>query len=258
VAQDTNGDIDDLDDCISDTPSKKTDEQLKDEFKLMREVRNATSTCRTKHLDGPSWNELVYGPMLKQAVLFRPGFEYYNITTARVTEELVPGNEYGERLKSKMIDFAVTLSHPLVPKADDIKCHLSSHGRFQHTCNASDYPPLCYEPVILSLKNESSGVSSEDCDAQLSFWIMAHFNRLRQIIQDPVAMTVPLLLITDAGWKLYFASDLADEIHLIAAVNIGSTADILGCYTILEALKVLFDWVEEKFVPWFLEGLEPQ
>jgi hypothetical protein len=82
---------------------------------------------------------------------------------------------------------------------------------------------------------------------QLSVWAMAYFNRLRQLVQDPVAMTLPLVLITDARWRLYFASDLTDEIHIIDAVDIGTTADIVGCYTILEALRVIFRWVEETF-----------
>jgi hypothetical protein len=73
-----------------------------------------------------------------------------------------------------------------------------------------------------------------------------------------VAMTLPLVLITDARWKLYFASDLAHEILLIDAVDFGTTADIIGCYTILEALKVIFRWVEETFAPWYLEGVKPE
>jgi hypothetical protein len=87
---------------------------------------------------------------------------------------------------------------------------------------------------------------------------MAYFNRMRQLIQDPVNMTLPLLLIAEARWKLYFASDLAQEIHLIDAVDIGTTADIIGFYTILEALRVMFRWVEEKYAPWFLEGVKPE
>jgi hypothetical protein len=154
-----------------------------------------------------------------------------------------------------MIDFAVTLGPLLVPKDRVIDRLHSSYGKLQRTCNASDYSPLCYEPVVLSLKTKSPDGSSEDGVVQLSVWAIAYFNRLRQSIQDPVGMTLPLFLITDARWKLYFASDLADEIHLIDAVDIGSTADILGCYTILEALRVLFDWIKQKCVPWFLEGL---
>lgn len=53
--------------------------------------------------------------MLKQAVLGRSGSSHYSTTTARVIKELVPGNEYGELLKGKMIDFAVTLGPPLIP-----------------------------------------------------------------------------------------------------------------------------------------------
>lgn len=81
---------------------------------------------------------------------------------------------------------------------------------------------------------------------------MTNFNRLRQLIQDPIAMTIPLL-VTDTRWKLYFASDLAHEIHLFDTVDI---ADVIGCSTILKALSIS-NWVEEIFAPWILDGLKP-
>lgn len=68
-------------------------------------------------------------------------------------------------------------------------------------------------------------------------------------------MTLPLLLVTDARWKLYLACDLLDETHLIDAVDIGTTTDIIGCYTILEALRFIFNWAEETFASWFLMAL---
>jgi hypothetical protein len=258
VKQDANGDLDDLEDYVAKTSDGKTHEQLKDKFKAMREIRNDTSMCKTKHLHEPSWNELVHSQMLKQAVLGRPGFSYYNITTARVIKELVPNNEYGELLKGKMIDFAVTLGPPLIPTANVISRLAASPRKLQRTSNPCDYSPLCYEPVVISIETKSPDGGSENGEVQLSVWAMAYFNRLRQLIQDPVAMTLPLLLVTDARWKLYFASDLAYEIHLIDAVDISTTADIIGCYTILEALRVVFKWVEETFAPWFLEGVEPE
>ncbi|KAF1997432.1 hypothetical protein P154DRAFT_524779 [Amniculicola lignicola CBS 123094] len=258
LRQDTDGDFDDLEDYVAETPSGKTHEELKDEFKAMCEIRNETSACKTKHLHEPSWNELVHSRMLRQAVLGRCGFSYYNITTARVIKELVPGNEYGELLKRKMIDYAVTLGPPLIPTANIINRLAASPRNLQRTINPSDYSPLCYEPIVLSIETKSPNGGSENGEVQLSLWAMAYFNRLRQLIQDPVPMTLPLLLITDARWKLYFASDLAHEVHLIDAVDIGTTADIVGCYTILEALRVLFGWVEDTFVPWFLEGLRPE
>ncbi|OAL57242.1 hypothetical protein IQ07DRAFT_638598 [Pyrenochaeta sp. DS3sAY3a] len=252
VKQDGNGDLDDLEDYVAKTPNGKTHEQLKDEFEAMQEIRNETLVCKMKHLHEPSWNELVHSRMLKQAVLGRTGFSYYNITTARVVKDLVPGNEYGELLKGKMIDFTVTLGPPLIPTADIINRNL------QRTSNPSNYGPLCYEYIVLSIGTKPPNGSNENAEVQLSVWAIAYFNRLRQLIQDPVPMTLPLLLITDARWKLYLASDLAHELHLIEAVDIGTTADIIGCYTILEALRVMFKWVEETFAPWLLEGVKPE
>lgn len=258
MKQDANGDLDDLEDYVAKTSNGKTHEQLKDEFKAMREIRNETSVCKMKHLHEPSWNELVHSQMLKQAVLGRAGLSYYNITTARVIKELVPDNEYGELLKGKMVDFAVTLGPPLIPAADVTKRLTTAPRKLQRTINPSDYSPLCYEPIVLSIETKSPDGGSENGEVQLSVWAMAYFNRLRQLIHDPVTITLPLLLITDARWKLYLASDLAGEIHLIDAVDIGTTADLIGCYTILEALKVIFKWVEEIFAPWFLEGVKPE
>lgn len=258
VKQDSNGDLDDLEDYVAKTPNGKTHEELKDEFKALRDIRNETSACKRKHLHEPSWNELVHSQVLKQAVLGRPGFSYYNITTARVIRELVPGNEYGELLKGKMIDFAVTLGPPLVHTANVINRLTASPRKLQRTCNPSDYSPLCYEPIVLGIETKSPDGGSENGEVQLSVWAMAYFNRMRQLIEDPVDMTLPLLLIADARWKLYFASDLAHEIHLIDAVDIGTTADIIGCYTILEALRAIFSWVEEIYCPWYSEGVKPE
>ena len=36
---------------------------------------------------------------------------------------------------------------------------------------------------------------------------MAYFNRLRQLIQNPMAIPLPLILVADARWKLYFVSN---------------------------------------------------
>lgn len=256
--QDANGDLDYLEDYVAETQNAKTYEQLKDEFKAMREIRDETLSCKSKHLHESSWNELVHSQMLKQAVRGRPGFSYYNITTARVIRELVPGNEYGELLKGKMIDYAVTLGPPLLPKANIINRLAASPRKLQRTINPSDYSPLCYEPVGIGIETKSPEGGNEDGEVQLSVWAMAHFNRLRQLVQDPVTMTLPLLLITEARWKLYFASDFVHEVHLIDAVDIGTTANIIGCYTIKEALRVIFAWEEETFVPWFLEGVTPE
>jgi len=195
--------------------------------------------------------------MLEQAVLGRPDFSYYNITTARVIKELVLGNEYSELLKGKMIDFAVTLSPPLISQVHVVNRLAASPRKLQGTSNPSEYSYLCYQPVVLSIETRSLDDGSKHGEVQLSVWVIVYYNRLRRLIENPVTMTLPLLLVTDARWKLYLATDLEHEIHLINAVDIGTTEDIIGCYIILEALRVLFKWVEETFAPWFSAGVKP-
>lgn len=86
---------------------------------------------------------------------------------------------------------------------------------------------------------------------QLSVWAMAYFNRLRTLTQDPVSITLPLVLVSDEHWKLMFARDLEHSVEIIDAVGFGDTGDIIGCYKILAALKLLCRWAEEIFLSWF-------
>ena len=74
---------------------------------------------------------------------------------------------------------------------------------------------------------------------QLSIWAIAYFNRLRKLTQDPVSITLPLILVSGENWKLMFARNLEHSIEIIHAVDIGNTGDIVGYYTILAALKLV-------------------
>jgi hypothetical protein len=113
VREDSDGDLFDLAGYVARRAKGKTYEELRDEFKAMRDIRNVTVIRNKKHLHELSWNELAHSPMLKQAVLGWPSFSDYNITTARVLKEPVPGNEYGELVKGKMIDYGVSIGPPL-------------------------------------------------------------------------------------------------------------------------------------------------
>ena len=230
-----------------------------DEFKILRKVRDSTTLCKTKYVHEPSWNERVHSRMLEQAIINRPGFEYHNITTARVIKELVPGNKYGELLKQKMIDYAIILEPPLISE-DQVITRLATSPRPLHrTINPTEYSPLCYNPVAISIETKSPVGSKEDGTVQLSIWAMAYFNRLRTLTQDPVPITLPLVLVSDEHWKLMFAKDLENSIQIIDAGNFGDTENIIGCYKILAALRLLCDWAQDLFLKWFSdEVLKPE
>ncbi|RMZ71903.1 Methyltransferase type 11 [Pyrenophora seminiperda CCB06] len=258
VKKEVNIDLEDVEGLVATIPSGKTAEELNYEFRCIKEIRDGTLICKTRHLHEPSWNELVHCQMLKLAVRNRDSFSYYNITTARINKELVPGNEYGEILKSKMIDFAVTVGPPLIETKLVISRINASQHKLPRTINPSDYSPLRYEPVVLGIETKSASGSSENGEVQLSVWAMAHFNRLRHLIQDPVTITLPLILITGAQWRLYFAVDSPSEIHLIDAMSLGNTDTLINCYTLLKALGLLLDWAEDNYVAWFLMEAKPE
>lgn len=259
VKNDAGGDLDDLDLFVDTKANGITREQLMDEFKALRGVRDSTAFCKTKYVHEPTWNERVHSRMLEQAVCNRPGFEYHNIKTARVIKELVPGNKYGELLKSKMIDYAITLKPPLFGEDQVITRLAASPRPLQRTINPCDYSPLCYNPVAISIETKSPDGGKENGEVQLSVWAMAYFNRLRTLTQDPVPITLPLVLVSDEHWKLMFARDLEHSIEIIDAVDFGDTRDIIGCYKILAALRLLCGWAEDTFLGWFSDRvLKPE
>lgn len=229
-------------------------EESLNEFKALRDVRDSTAVCKIKHLPEPSWNELVHCRMLERAVRGCSGVEYHNITTARVIKELVPSNQYGEIMKQKMIDYAITLDPPLLSENQVITRLAASPHALQRPINPFDYSPLCYNPIAINIKtNSSNGNSKEYSEVQLSIWVIAYFNRLRVLTQNPVSITLPLILVSDEHWKLMFACDLEGEIQIIDALDFGTTADIVGCYTILKVLRLLVAWAKGTCLEWFRE-----
>ena len=261
--------------------SALTREQLAEELRELTRIRNGSSFCRSKEVHEPSWNERVHSRILQQAVECTPGVEYHNITTARVLKELVPDNHYGEILKKKMVDYAVTVGPPIIAESDVSTRLGSSVGALRRTINACDYSPLCYDPVAISVETKTPNGLEQEAKVQLSVWALAHFNRLRCLLpkavaQQPVSISLPLLFASGESWTLLLASDRHDRIvsilssfalsmtdlclvqEIIGSVLIGSTASILGCYKILTAMRRLCDWASTTFKDWFVENVLTQ
>jgi hypothetical protein len=197
--------------------------------------------------------------MLEQAVHGRPALEYHNITTARVINQLVPRNKYGELLEYKMIDYAITLGPPLFLEDDVVTRLAASRLPLQRSINPTDYSPLCHSPVAISIQSKPPDGGKESGEVQLSICAMAYFNRLPMLTQDPVGITLPLVLVSDEHWKLLFARDREHSIEIIDAVDFGDTGNIIGCYRILAVLRLLCKWAEETFLGWFVDKvLKPE
>ena len=153
-------------------------EDLLNKFKALQSVCDFTTVCKTHCLHEPSWNERVHYWLLEQAVCTYSRVKYHNITTACVIKDLVPSNKYGEILKQKMIDCAITLSPPLLSKNQVLTCLAASPCPLHYTINLSDYSPLCYNPITINIKTQSPNGEKECSEVRLSIWVMAYFNRL--------------------------------------------------------------------------------
>ncbi|KAF1972377.1 hypothetical protein BU23DRAFT_162509 [Bimuria novae-zelandiae CBS 107.79] len=150
-----------------------------------------------------------------------------------------------------MIDYAITLGPSLLSKNEVLTRLAASPRPLHRTINPSDYSPLCYNPIAINIETKSPNGGKGYGEVQLPIWLMAYFNRLRTLTQNPVSTTLPLILVSDEHWKLMFTSDLEGEIQIIDAVDFGTAADIIGCYTILKALKLVIRWPEGTFLEWF-------
>jgi hypothetical protein len=238
---------------VANKTSGMSEEELLDEFKALRGIRDSTVVCKAKHLHEPSWNERVHSRMLEQAIGGCLGVEYHNVTCARVIKELISSNKSGEALEQNMIDYAITLGPPLISKNEVMTRLAASSQPFHRTINPLEYSPLCHDPIAIGIETKSSNGSRGHGDVQLSVWVAAHFNRLRMLSLDPVRITLPLIQVSDERWKLLFARDLEGEIQIIDTIDFGSTADIIGCYKILRVLRLIVNWAKETFLGWFKE-----
>jgi hypothetical protein len=93
---------------------------------------------------------------------------------------------------------------------------------------------------------------------QLSAWAVAYLNRLRILTQDFVSITLPLVLVSGEHWRLMFALDLGRSIWIMDGVDLGNTGDIIGCYKVLAALRLLCEWAENTFLDWFSDQVLKQ
>lgn len=250
---------------------------MEEEFKELLAVRRQTAFCERKQLHEPSWNERVHCRILQQAVKDLSGVEYYNITTARVVPELVPKNKYGEMLKNKMIDYAITLGEPLIAEDDVIARLASSDKRFCRTIGPSDYSPLCYEPIAISIETKSREGSKGEAMVQLSVWTTAQFNRLRDLLpaavaQEPISITLPLLFVLGDEWSLLFARERDTSLvgaptpmyfpitnkpikEILGTSFIINTKSIVGCYAVLAIVRRLCEWATTTFKDWFTKNI---
>lgn len=126
---------------------------------------------------------------------------------------LAPNMESGEKLGSKMVDFAVVLRPSEATKEGFRNLEALPNApslSFNQTCINT----IIDKPIALSIETKSSNIAADQALPQLSIWACAQYAKLRQLtasarykgsgfVQLPV---LPLIVAQGASWILYAAS----------------------------------------------------
>ncbi|KAJ2891596.1 hypothetical protein MKZ38_000187 [Zalerion maritima] len=229
----------------------------------LREIETAARECLRLGRSEAAWNLEVHGPLLKLALAQHRRACRELVTTARIAVPCVPstsGRGGGGYVESKMVDFALVLAleNDLGLDEDDerlaslIQNAVWSQPADMQFINQTQYPPLQFRPVAISIETKAAGLA-EDGRVQLGVWTAAWHRRISSwsLSDKATIITLPLLLVVEHEWKIFFACDRGDRLEIIGDMSIGDTKTLLGLYTIISVLRELADWVEGPFRTWF-------
>ena len=60
-------------------------------------------------------------------------------------------------------------------------------------------------------------------------------------------VSLPLIIVTESAWDIYFAYDRRTHIDIYRLLRIGSIESIDDTYTLLCSLEAVKDWIETTF-----------
>ncbi|KAF4545904.1 uncharacterized protein LTHEOB_4556 [Lasiodiplodia theobromae] len=235
------------------------------------DLHAAASECEHDQLFEAAWNAEVHSTVLRLALQGRrrqeTGVWYRDITTATILESclhLSPSS--AARTTGKRVDYAIILepSEDLRPRIKD-----KVKRSFSTTINHTAQEHIRYKPIAIGIETKrfcqeklKSDQDKIKADEQLLVWVSGHFTRLRQLLstkQSQEIPALPLLLVQGHDWKLYMAkvgeNPLERKLDLFQEMTIGSTASIVGIYTLITALRRLAEWAEKNYGPWFVESI---
>ncbi|KAL2255957.1 hypothetical protein VTK26DRAFT_2427 [Humicola hyalothermophila] len=238
------------------------------EFYKIRAIERAARECLDLRRSEVAWNALVHGPLLELALWRQRGSVVSeDATSARILPCFLPSLVPGEVSEGKMVDFvrAPRLSPELDAAIQNRLIDLSTRAKSaalasaQLNVNPTDYTPLTRSPMAISIEAKVAGASLEEGRLQLGIWTAAWHKRMELLgvgggIEGPQLPTLPLILVHDHQWSLYFAVDRLVRIEVCGALSIGMTGSLANFYQLLTVLGLLASWVDTTFRGWTTAG----
>ncbi|KAK0749501.1 hypothetical protein B0T18DRAFT_479502 [Schizothecium vesticola] len=212
------------------------------EFYKLRAIKDVARECQRLRRSEAAWNVRVHGPLLELALSRQRGSVVYeNATDARILPSFRPSLFTGEVVpECQMVDFVIAprLSPELDAAIKKRMAELSMSARStalaedQFYVNQTDCPPLAFSPSAVTIVTKGSGGSTEEGRLQLGMLGVGGGT------EGPPLPTLPLILVHEHQWWLYFAVDRR------------STDDLSHSYQLLTVLGLLSTWVDTIFRGW--------
>lgn len=139
-------------------------------------------------------------------------FDKNNSSTAKIfPREFNPKNVNGKRVSGKMVDYAICLE---IDHSEPLFNRMRSALRFESTesqyINHTSFEPTRFRPIAISIETNVAGNEAE-ATTQLSVWMLAHFKRLRKIMQrsgvESEMIVLPLIHIQGHEWFTTLAAE---------------------------------------------------
>jgi hypothetical protein len=237
------------------------------EFEALQKIQSAAQTSLSLGRSEAAWNLEVHGPLLDLSLSGNGAIAKEYIPTAQIAPAFVPPTAGASLVTSKMVDFGIVL----VPDQQSslyelLRTTVLSEPGGSQCINQTLYPPVQYHPISISVETKASA-SAEEGRVQLGVWTAAWYQRMKafrtsrseSLQAEERMLTLPLLLVVEHEWKLFFACDRGDRLEIVGDMSIGDTKSLIGLYTVVAVLRVLAKWTRNDFKDWisrFLQSCE--
>ncbi|KAH6974578.1 hypothetical protein BKA56DRAFT_490459 [Ilyonectria sp. MPI-CAGE-AT-0026] len=154
-----------------------------------------------------------------------------------------------------MVDFCITLDGEAIKDRVIAQLKISNQSSISHT----EYRPLRFRPIAVSIENKTPVGSTETAKAQLAVWTSSHIARLRELAATSdkgsrLDISLPLNSIQGAAWDLLLAVDHATSVEIVRIGSIGNTTSIMSCYKLLAVFRWLTVSINVTFREWIVKN----
>ncbi|USP80290.1 hypothetical protein yc1106_07564 [Curvularia clavata] len=224
----------------------------------VEKIMNATRTAERADFEEAAWNTKLHDPTLDLAFenkRFRSKFHFIQCTTARIEpDDLLPRNDGGEPMQSRMVDFAGVLRPNARILAAWQKLN-AADPKCQTSWNQSFFQQLKKQPIVVSVETKISGSEKKKAIQQLATWVTAQFRKLEQLVPSEQARAelpfLPLILIQGPDWHFLAATRKDERTYLWEGVHLGSTMAPRQMYPLIACLQRVGIWALDVYEPWF-------